>query len=116
MEIRTILINAGQAERFDKLVNEALAEGFHIVKRELLPFVEGPSRYVDRAYYAELVKLDPPPAPKPWEEAVKTLHDTCETAGGCGEACPMFAWCEKNLPGDSIPPNYWDLPAGPADD
>lgn len=116
MEIKTVCVAVGQAKEFDRQVNEALAEGFRLVKRELLPFAEGPSRYVERAYYAELVKLDEPPAPKPWEEAVKTLHDTCEAAGGCGEACPMFEWCENNLPGESIPPNSWDLPTEPADD
>ena len=101
MQIKTVFKH--DAAAFDKEVNEALADGWQLVKR----FSDRPEGWI-----AELVKLDPPEEPEPltWQEAARVLTDICTNAQACGENCPMYDWCETNLPGNALPPNEWVTP------
>lgn len=55
--IKTITHKVNDKAAFDKEVNDALAEGWELVKRELLPPFEGPTRFWERALYAELERV-----------------------------------------------------------
>lgn len=57
LEIKTIIYRADDMEDFDKEVNGALADGWELTKRELLPPCEGPTRYWERVLYAELERM-----------------------------------------------------------
>lgn len=104
MQIKTIAHK--DATLFDTEVNQAIADGWTLVKRDVITTTYG------WAYYAELVKLDPPAEPElmPWQEAARVLTDTCTGAEECSESCPMYDWCEVNLPGNALPPNEWVTP------
>lgn len=54
LEIKTIMHNVVYMNKFDEEVNQALAEGWELVRRDILPAGEGPSRYWERTLYAEL--------------------------------------------------------------
>lgn len=53
--------------------------------------------------------METKPNPDAWKDAADVLSLVCDGAEGCDERCPMFAWCERNLPDDmpSLPPNAW---------
>lgn len=108
-EIQTVV--SENPNEFDVAVNNLLKEGYTLVRRG--PEQVGPSAW---KLYAELVKLDeadmePQEAdPVTWQEAVEVLRETCETAKECGTACPAFAWCQKNIPGNNAPPCAWGRP------
>lgn len=53
-QIKTIMRNANAAEEFDAEVNKAIAEGWALVKRDVLRPYEGPTRIFFRMLYAEL--------------------------------------------------------------
>lgn len=57
LEIKTITRKVDNQKDFDAEVNKALAEGWELVKRELLPPFEGPTRFWERALYAELERV-----------------------------------------------------------
>ena len=60
MKIKTIRWRLDAAEQFDEEVNAALAEGWHLTKREVLDGRQlSTDAYLHRMLYAELVKLDP---------------------------------------------------------
>ena len=119
MEIKTVCkeVCAKGTALFDQEVNELLADGWRLSKRDLIPGYDlGDEVYFAPAYYAELVKLDeadmePQEAELPiWEDAVDALRLACGTAEDCTkDGCPMFAWCQKNL-ADHNPPANWDDP------
>lgn len=52
--IKTIIRNTNGVEEFDAEVNKAIAEGWTLVKREVLRPYEGPTRLFFRMLYAEL--------------------------------------------------------------
>lgn len=54
LEIKTIAHPATEREEFDAEVNEALAEGWELVRRDIIPPYEGLTRFWERAFYAEL--------------------------------------------------------------
>lgn len=92
MKIKTIwsLVPAS----FDEMVNNYLAEGWVLSKREVIPTTP----VADSVFYAEMVMLDAPdpeeiPAP-PADifEALRVIRDTCEAEASCGN-CPMYDWC-----------------------
>lgn len=114
MEIKTILkycTNQIDAVAFDTTVNDALANGWSLVRREV--FAGDTSDLL----YAEMAKLsaeewleDDQEAPAmTWQEAVNLLRETCKAAPGCGNTCPMFAWC-WSCRGERIRPEYWPDP------
>lgn len=112
MKIKTVYGRLDEGEKFDSRVNSALDHGWKLSRREVFP-TAGPF-----VCYAELVKLDEADMetqeaePITWEEAVEVLRETCETAKECGTACPAFAWCQKNIPGNNVPPCGWGDPEG----
>lgn len=112
MQIKTIQYKqiAEGVEKFDKDVNAALDDGWQLVRREPLPGYDLGSAYYAPTLYAELVKRDPPAEPMTWQEAARVLTDTCTGAEECNESCPMYDWCEANLPGNELPPNEWVTP------
>lgn len=58
LKIKTIL---AEVHEFDELVNAAIAEGWELVKRDILPPFEGPTRLWTRACYAELEREEEEP-------------------------------------------------------
>lgn len=106
MKIKTIWTPT--LKYFDDRVNAALAEGYQLTRRDLVP-AEKP---VDYVFYAELVLPDPAPDPEPVEiDAIQALHivkAACLAHKGPCNDCPMTDWCESlQLGGD---PTDWVLP------
>ena len=102
MQIKTI--QEKDPKLFDIAVNAAIKDGWTLANRGAI------STAYSWVYYAELVKLDPPAEPMHWQEAARVLTDTCTGAEECSESCPMYDWCEANLPGNALPPNEWVTP------
>ena len=107
-EIKTIVTE--NTSDFDISVNNLLKEGYTLTRR-------GPEQTGPHAWklYAELVKLDEADMekleaePATWQEAVDTLRLICGTAEDCSEdGCPMFSWCQKNLPACPSPSSWKD--------
>lgn len=104
MKIKTIQEKDPKA--FDIEVNAAIKDGWTLANRGVIT--------TDRvwAYFAELVQVEKPAVPElmPWQAAVLAMSDTCNAAKECNhKGCPMYDWCEKNLP-DELPPGDWSLP------
>lgn len=94
---------------FDRQVNEAMANGYKLTRREVLPGRNSPN---DTALYAELVRLDEPEAP-PLDplDALRAIKATCEgvTPEDCrADRCPLSAWCQERP--DGYDPVDWDIP------
>lgn len=99
MEIKTISYNLDEAEAFDKEVNTALADGWHLADRKL---AQTPAGYKDYLY-AELVKLPKVEAePVTWQEAMQVLRKECDSHASCMD-CPATDACNH------YPPNGWEL-------
>jgi hypothetical protein len=116
VKIKTIcygLDNTGLVA-FDKDVNDALADGYRLIKREVLPGVRyTDTRWGNRCLYAELVKLDPPAEPETPDplDLLRQVREAClqVPSNGCNrEGCPMFDWCEQLRKGGD--PTDWVLP------
>lgn len=121
MKIKTIcfkLVSEGMTT-FDETVNAAMAEGWRLVKREVLPGVNLGDRYFAPHLYAELVELDPVPEvpevpePQPMDllDAVRAIKDTClgVSVADCNDdRCPLAAWC--NCLPESSDPSDWVIP------
>lgn len=104
MKIKTVFNQS--AAYFDAEVNEALAEGWHLVRR----FSDQPEGFI-----AELVQLDPEPEPEvqPIDpiDAVHAIKATCDAMPlkDCqGGRCPLYVWCCQLEGGRD--PSDWDLP------
>lgn len=116
MKIKTIARNFDHVNEFDRKVNEALAEGWHLVKREVIPGVSDNSENGRRLLYAELAQLDPVPEvaePQPMDplDAVRVIKATRKGVPpkDChADRCPLSAWCQK-MP-DGYDPVDWDIP------
>lgn len=61
-QIKTIMRNASAAEEFDAEVNKAIAEGWTLVKREVLRSYDGEANSFIRMLYAELEREEAPRA------------------------------------------------------
>lgn len=115
MKIKTVWEPMEFSEKFDGKVNDLLAEGWKLARREVLE----PYPHV---VYAELVKLDEADLaadlaelreaePVTWQEAVDVLRETCREAEDCTkDGCPAFDWCQKNVK-DDAPFINWSEPA-----
>lgn len=57
LEIKTIIYAVDERKDFDKAVNKALADGWELVRREILPPYEGDTRLWEQALYAELERM-----------------------------------------------------------
>ena len=109
-EIQTIVTE--NPNEFDLAVNSLLEEGYTLTRRG--PEQVGPNTW---KLYAELVKVDQDDMvlleadPITWQEAVDVLRETCGTAKGCDDGdCPMYAWCQENIPEVVPAPKYWTDP------
>lgn len=115
MKIKTIAkkINHEGITEFDKEVNNALAEGWILGKRETLPGVNLGNCYFAPALYAELVMLDPLPEvteePRPVDPiaALQAIQDFCES-NKC-DGCRLYDFCTRHLPNNEGPAD-WELP------
>ena len=114
MKIKTITDVLPFSNRFDDRVNDAMGDGWRLVKREVIPAGSNPDSH--RLLYAELVELDPVPEvpePQPVDPcvAIRILRDTCEAVpvADCGsDRCPLYAWCEGLRKGGD--PTDWVIP------
>ena len=102
MKIKTVVDNISWPGDFDEKVNEAIDEGWQLVKRET----------VGSNLYAQLVLPDPAPVPEPMEiDGIQALHivkAACLAHKGPCNDCPMTNWCEQLQHGGD--PTDWDLP------
>lgn len=110
MKIKTIRKKLEYAEEFDAGVNAALADGWKLVKREVLrPFSQpGGGALAHMMLYAELEKPDEKPAteaqPSDLLAAARLLRDYCNRVDYCAD-CPLEALgCHSN------PPFDWEFP------
>ena len=120
MKIKTMtkkISPEGLAE-FDRELNNALAEGWRLVKREVLPGVNLGHCYFAPSLYAELALLDPEPeAPAEPEtvgpvEALHIVKEFCRTVEKCID-CPLVNWCKDLQKGGD--PTDWKIPEKEAD-
>lgn len=112
MKIKTLITNTDNVEWFDNKVNGLLAEGWHLVKREVLPGMNyNADNWARRALYAELVLPDPDPVPEaqPLDpiDCLEALRKFC--AGSSCDTCPLDDFCAHHLPRNEGPAD-WELP------
>lgn len=114
MKIKTITEELPFSNRFDDKVNEAMDDGWHLVRRDVIP--AGPNQNSHRLLYAELAQLDPAPGvpePQPADpfDAVRAVQAACLNVPQteCNEGrCPLYGWCQK-LP-ECSDPTDWTIP------
>lgn len=109
MQIKTIRKTLFSASEFDEAVNEELAKGWRLTRREVLQGDgKGERSYDNWLLYAELVKMDPRPEQSTIDplEAVQVLARACEAAPHCEpEECPLYGWC-TNMGDDPVPKDW----------
>lgn len=98
-------------DKFDAQVNEATAEGWQLVRREVIP---DRNDLPNSALYAELVLPDPVPEPEQGDpvEALRCIRDFCKAMPmeKClTPACPLSGWCHY-FTEDGISPMDWKIP------
>lgn len=116
MKIKTIRNRLDNAQDFDQELNTALADGYQLVRRDVIPgFRLDGGNYLHNMLYAELVQLDPEPDPEaqPLDpmDAVYAIKATCDAMPlkDCqGGRCPLYVWCCQLEGGRD--PSDWDLP------
>lgn len=120
MKIKTIgkKYNSQGLKEFDAEVNDALAEGWRLVRRDALPGYNLGSVYYDPTLHAELVMLDGSEEQKEPEEpaeitpleALQFIQDTCNGVSlyDCNtKGCQLYPWCAQLREGGD--PTDWDL-------
>ena len=70
LQIKTIMHNFDKVEKFDAEVNEALADGWDLVRRDVLPGWEGQTTVAYRKLYAELERIIEEPEEDPEDEMI----------------------------------------------
>lgn len=119
MKIKTITkqINVEGLAEFDQEVNAALADGWIVGKREVLPGVDlGGGAYFAPCYHAELVLPDPTPEPDPAAmcdplDLLRQLKNFCNDMPNTecqAGACPLAPYCDAMAAGRAI--DEWELP------
>ena len=113
MKIKTIVVNTHDADIFDNLVNTQLANGYQLLRRDIIPgFPLDGGEYVYHKMYAELVLPDPPAEQETFDPAL-ALHRVqtfCHSVdqNDCGtDRCPLNGWCQRLR--DCADPTDWDL-------
>lgn len=89
MRIKTVIEN--KSSDFDSAVNQALAEGWRLVRRDVVRIADKSSRL-----YAELVMIDQPKEPDLFECA-EVIRQACATVNSC-EECPLENICQFDSP------------------
>lgn len=119
MEIKTITApRSDGASWFDEKVNEALAAGFQLVRRDMLPGGSFGGTTYQPAYYAEMVKLDEPEEPETGDDVTKATHalqalrEFCIRQPICN-GCPLENFCPKHLANNEGPADWDDIPGDP---
>jgi hypothetical protein len=88
LEIKTILNDLNEAADFDKNVNAALADGWKLVRRDVLPGWEGDTTVAYRKLYAELERETEPEeeelTPASWLTSLTTFGYTECKCSACG--------------------------------
>ena len=109
MKIKTIW--TAKLTRFDDDVNNAMAEGYQLVRRDVLVDTNCLN---DSVLYAELIQPDPEPEPEPvqidWIKALHIVKAACLAHKGPCNDCPMTNWCDQLQSGGD--PTDWKLPEG----
>lgn len=109
MKIKTVW--TADTVGFDDQVNQALKNGYQLVKRDLVPA----PHLDDTVYYAELVLPDEPEVLEPQEDqlsplgALHVIQDACFGTNDkdCLYKCPLRPWCNQLRDGGD--PTDWDL-------
>ena len=96
MQIKTVIESHSWPGCFDDKVNEALGDGWQLVRRDILP---GSDRF-----YAELVKDDKPEPSEGihWQQAMLTVRQMCDSNHSCS-LCPAIYNCLNGAP------HKWDM-------
>lgn len=100
MKIKTVCRGLDNRCEFDQDVNQALEEGWQLVKRDVLnggPLTD--TRYQNRMLYAELVLPDPPaePAEPDLFACAEAIRQACARVTSCKD-CPLHDFCENTAP------------------
>lgn len=106
MKIKTIYKQLVHAEEFDRLVNEAIEQGWSLIKREMLPGGPlTPDDYRPCMLYAELVMDEPTPKQQEISlmDAMRIIRKKCDSYDHCAD-CVLVDICCTNLP------YKWELP------
>ena len=113
MKIKTIKNRLDNPESFDKDLNQALADGYQLIRRDVVPgFRLDDGRFLHNMLYAELVLPDPPAEPVEIDpfEALRQVKAFCASIPPhtCQTGCPLYNWCEQLQHGGD--PTDWHLP------
>lgn len=113
MKIKTIAykLSGDNLQTFDDQVNAAMAEGWQLVKREVLPGMNLGAAYFAPHLCAELVQLDPAPGLPDPLEALRSIQAMClatSTTDCLAGKCPLEEWCQQLAKGGD--PTDWDIP------
>lgn len=111
MKIKTIRWKLDHAEDFDAELNQALADGYQLVRRDIVPgFRLDGGSFLHNMLYAELVLPDPLPAPAAIDpfEALHAIKAACLNHKGPCNDCPITDWCAQLCKGGD--PTDWELP------
>lgn len=115
MKIKTIKNRLDNATNFDKEVNAAIAEGYQLVQRDVIPgFRLDGGNYLHNMLFAQLVLPDPVPEPEQGDpvEALRCIRDFCKAmpVEKClTPACPLHDWCHY-FTEDCVSPMDWKIP------
>lgn len=115
MKIKTIKKRLDNADKFDAEVNEAIAEGYQLVQRSIVPgFRLDGGDYLHNMLFAELVLPNPVPEPEQGDpvEALRCIRDFCKAMPleKClTPECPLFSWCHV-FTEDGVSPSDWPIP------
>ncbi len=111
MKIRTVIMNTDNTMKFDDCVNDLIADGWVLTRRDILPGMQyNATNWARRAHYAELVQPDPLPEPDPVAacdpfDLLRQLRAFCDEVPKvtceCGE-CPLSFICADMAMGKAI--------------
>lgn len=105
MKIKTI--TGSGPYTFDEAVNKAIANGYQLVRRDVLVSTVKPE---DSILYAELVLPEPAPEPETIDpfQALHIVKAACLAHKEPCNACPMIDWCRQL--DNCNDPTDWELP------
>lgn len=97
-QIKTIRTRFDRSEEFDKEVNAALENGWHLLHREVLPAYETKNNEASRTLYAELERNDYVPLRASCDTCAHSvdgapsdsLHAICRHCKGCEHWTPQL--------------------------
>lgn len=114
MKIKTIKNRLDNAVSFDKELNQALAEGYQLVRRDIVPgFRLDCGNYLHNMLYAELVLPDPAAEPETVDPVnlLRQVQEFCLSVppSECNaDRCPLAPYCQAIQEGQT--PDEWVFP------